>query len=137
MASRSDLTEQKLTLKVGGADFGTDYIQKMIYSPEKVWSSNTRRNSSGKMTGKIVALKWKLEISFTPNIPIDTLDAIMDKVNSNQEWWTVEFADALGNKLTKTMYFGNPSYEPILYTPNGNGEYRIIYQSASVSLIER
>ena len=138
----------RFSVTVDGDDFCSSKIQKIVYSPEKVWSENTRRNSNAKMTGRIKAVKWKLEISFAPNLTPIEMNNLMAKINSTQGWHTVVFttaftateAQATGETLTKSMYFGNPSYEPYWYVPVTSGgvtKYDVMYQSMNISLIER
>ena len=56
----------RFSVTVDGDDFCSSKIQKIVYSPEKVWSENTPRNSNAKMTGRIKAVKnGEAEISVT------------------------------------------------------------------------
>lgn len=108
------------------------YIQKIKYDIEPIWSENTRRNSSALMTGKIKAYKWKLDVSYKPDMPQAYVRNIKDLFMSGQEWITVKFTDTNGTTQTKTMYFGSFSVEPYWFV---NGQ--MMYQSINITLIER
>ena len=122
----------RFKLMIDGVSMHPEYIQKIKYDPELVWSENTRRNSSALMTGKIKADKYKLEISYTPDIPQAKLKTIRNKARSHQEWHTVIFTDEVGEEQTKTMYFGSFSVEPYWFVDG-----KMLYQSINISLIER
>jgi hypothetical protein len=127
------MSDNALVFSVDGESMYPRYIQKINYSVEPVWSSNTRRNASGKMTGKIITNKAKLEISYAPNLPQEYLAQIKSKALSNQEWHSVHYTDETGERVTKTMYFGTGySVEPRLFVDG-----KMLYQSISISLIER
>lgn len=127
--------------KVDGVSMYPQYIQKIKYDDELVWSENTRRNSSALMTGKIKADKYKLDISFKPDMPQAYVKAIRNKFREYQiqdgkkiykGWHTVIFTDDAGEQQTKTMYFGSYSVEPYWFV---NGQ--MMYQSINITLIER
>ena len=118
--------------KVDGTSMYPQYIQKIKYDDELVWSENTRRNSSALMTGKIKDDKYKLDISFKPDMPQAYVKAIRQKFRSRTEWHTIIFTDEAGEQQTKTMYFGSYSVEPYWFV---NGQ--MMYQSINITLIER
>lgn len=108
------------------------YINKIKYDVELVWSENTRRNASARMTGKIKADKYKLEVSYKADLPKDKLAIIRSYARSHTEWHEITFTDETGAVVTKTFYFGSYSVEPYCFW---NGEFT--YQSINISLIER
>ena len=108
------------------------YVQTIKYGDELIWSPNTRRNASAKMTGRIIGDKYKLEVSYTCALPQANLRAIRNKAMSKKEWHKIRFTDETGEVVEKIMYFGGYSVEPHLFV-NGT----MIYQSISISLIER
>lgn len=105
---------------------------KMKYSREPIWSSNTRRNASAKMTGKIKAWKWKLEVSYTPKLTQSNYRTVINKLANTTEWHSVRFTNDCGEVITKQMYISEISTEPYWFH---NGE--MLYQSIGFSLIER
>ena len=123
-----------LQVEQGGSwvDFHHEYVQKVKYGDTLVWSPNTRRNAKGKMTGRIVTSKYKLELSYKADLPQAYLQAMRNVAMSNQEWHQVRFTDECGNDVSKVMYFGDYSVEPYWFV-NGT----MLYQSISFSLIER
>lgn len=113
-------------------DFGS-CVQKIVYSKEKVWSENTRRNASALMQGKIVALKYTLDVSIKPGISKSVLDALISRIDNFNEWHKVEFTPENGGEpITKTMYFGNPSYEPYWFVDG-----KMLLQTLNFKAIER
>lgn len=131
----------RFKLMIDGVSMHPEYIQKIKYDPELVWSENTRRNSSALMTGKIKADKYKIEVSYKPDIPQGKLKTIRNKFREYQiqdgkkiykEWHTVVFTDEVGEEQTKTMYFGSLSVEPYWFVDG-----KMLYQSINISLIER
>lgn len=110
------------------------YPSKLIfkYTREPIWSSNTRRNASAKMTGKIKTWKFKLEVSYTPKLTQSEYRTVINTLANNTEWHSVTFTDDRGQEVTKSMYIGDINTEPLLFV---NGEMR--YQSIGFSLIER
>jgi hypothetical protein len=121
-----------LVFTVDGTSLFPSKIQKMDFHREPIWSSNTRRNSSAKMTGKIVGWKWKLEISYSPKLTQSELRTIMNTLGNNREWHSVTFTNDVGEGDSANLYIGEISTQPILYRNN-----QWIYQSVNFSLIER
>lgn len=83
-------------------------------SSEKIWSSNTGRASSGKMTGDIVAIKKKLVVKYPPLT--DSEKSKLDKAVSDA-FFTVTYK---GEEYT--MYAGSPSY-PLYSMASGLPRY--------------
>lgn len=108
------------------------YINHIKYDIEAVWSSNTRRNSSAKMTGKIIANKYKLDVSYKADLPQEKLAILKSYARSNQEWHKIMFTNEIGENITRTFYFGTYNVEPYCFW---NGF--MYYQSINITLIER
>ena len=121
-----------LVFEVDGTSLFPNKIQKIQYSREPIWSSNTRRNASAKMTGKIKAWKWKLTISYAPSLKQSEYNTVLGKLANYTEWHTVRFTNDVGNTITASMYVGEMSSEPYWFV---NGQ--MLYQSVGFSLIER
>lgn len=105
---------------------------KIKYSLEPIWSSNTRRNASARMTGNIKGWKDKLEISYTMKLTQVQLRTVKNALANNVEWHSVRYTNEVGQVVTKSMYVSEISVEPYWFA---DGEMR--YQSISFSLIER
>lgn len=97
-------------LYIDGIKMPTPALEGVTVTKEKVWSANTGRTSSGKMVGTIVAVKAKLTIKWPPLTWTEAAlieAAVSDK---SRPFVPVQFTDVTGNTVTKTMYFGTPSY---------------------------
>lgn len=74
---------------------------------EPVWSSNTGRGASGKMSGDIVAWKTTIDISLPPLSFADS-KLIRDTLKSAGEFFEVRFRDfSTSTWVTKTVYTAN------------------------------
>ena len=85
-------------------------LEGVTVNREKIWSSNTGRTTSGKMVGTVVAVKTTLKIKWPILTPaqVATIEgAVSDPDNP---FVPVKYTDATGSTVTKTMYFGTPSY---------------------------
>lgn len=100
-------------------------------SREKIWSKNTGRSDSGKMTGDIVAIKTTLKIEWA--ILSAEEIKLIDQYLSTAFFECTYLDPALGNKeTTKSFYAGSPMYPVYSYVP-GLPEYT----GVGVDLIER
>ncbi len=98
---------------------------------EKVWSSNTGRSDSGKMTGDVVAIKTTLKITWAVLSALQTQK--IDKYLSKAFFQCTYMDPASGNEeKTKTFYAGTPVY-PVYSYVNGYPDY----QGVAVDLIEQ
>lgn len=91
-------------------DARTRALEGVTVNREKIWSSNTGRTTSGKMVGTVVAVKTTLKIKWPILTPaqVATIEgAVSDPDNP---FVPVKYTDATGSTVTKTMYFGTPSY---------------------------
>ena len=107
-------------------------LEGVTVSREKIWSSNTGRTTSGKMVGTVVAVKTTLKIKWPVLTPaqVATIEgAVSDPDNP---FVPVKYIDATGETVTRTMYFGTPSYTVYSWA---NGMQYIKY--ASVDGIEQ
>lgn len=97
-------------LIINGKTMPTPALEGVTISQEKIWSADTGRTSSGKMAGTIVAVKTTLKIrwnALTPTQIARIEDAVTD---SSNPFVPVRYTDMTGKTVTKTMYFGTPSY---------------------------
>lgn len=93
-----------LIINTGAKEFSKEpAAQGIDESSEKIWSSNTGRTASGKMTGDIVAIKKKLVVKYPP---------LTDAEKSALE---IAISDAFFNVIYKgrsyTMYAGSPAVQ--------------------------
>ncbi len=97
-------------LYIGGVQMPTPALEGVTITREKVWSSDTGRSSSGKMLGTIVAIKSKITIKW-PVLTFDQVQTIESAVSdADDPFVTVKYTDMTGTTVTKTMYFGTPTY---------------------------
>lgn len=98
------------TLKFNGKTMPTPAHKGVTISTNKIWSANTGRTSTGKMVGTIVATKAKLEIKWPP-LTQDEVALIESVVSdASKPFVAVEYTDATGTTVSKTMYFGDVTY---------------------------
>lgn len=95
-------------LYINGARMPDPALEGVTISREKIWSSNTGRTTSGRMVGTVVAVKTTLKIKWPPLTPAQA--AVIENAVSGGSFVPVRFTDATGATVTKTMYFGTPSY---------------------------
>ncbi len=96
------------SLKINGVTMPTPALQGVTLSSNKVWSADTGRTSSGKMVGTLVAVKAKIEIKWPPLTFAQV--ALIEAAVSGDAFVPVQYTDMSGTTVTKTMYFGTPSY---------------------------
>ena len=97
-------------LYINGTKMPDPALEGVTVNREKIWSSNTGRTTSGKMVGTVVAVKTTLKIKWPILTPaqVATIEgAVSDPDNP---FVPVKYTDATGSTVTKTMYFGTPSY---------------------------
>lgn len=100
-------------------------------SREKIWSSNTGRVDSGKMTGDVVAIKTTLKITWAVLSSAQTQK--IDKHLSKAFFSCTYLDPSAGNtEKTKTFYSGAPTY-PVYSYVNGYPDY----VGVGVDLIEQ
>lgn len=97
-------------LYIDGKKMPDPALEGVTVSREKIWSSNTGRVASGKMVGVVVAVKTTLKIKWPVLTPAQ-VEIIESAVSSKSNPFVpVKYTDATGSTVTKTMYFGTPSY---------------------------
>lgn len=119
-------------LKFDGKTMPTPMYDGFEINREKVWSSNTRRSSSAKMQGTIVAVKTTLKMDFPPNLTKAQIKSITDIVDSEREWHTITFTNEKSETETITAYFGNPRYGVSFFR---DGKW--MFSSITVEAVER
>lgn len=97
-------------LYIGGKQMPTPATEGVTITKEKIWSEDTGRTADGGMTGTIIAIKTKLSIRWPPLSPAQV--AVIEGAVSDGDnpFVPVKFTDAAGATVTKTMYFGTPTY---------------------------
>ncbi len=97
-------------LYIGGVKMPTPALEGMTISREKIWSSDTGRTASGKMVGTIVSIKTTVKIKWPP-LTMDEVKVIEGAVSSQDTpFTTLKYTDMTGSTVTKTVYFGTPTY---------------------------
>lgn len=97
-------------LYINGKKMPTPALEGVVISREKIWSANTGRTAAGKMVGTVVAVKTTIKIKWPPLTP-DQVAVIESAVSDGDHPFVpVKFTDATGVTVTKTMYFGTPTY---------------------------
>lgn len=88
----------------------TPALEGMTITSEKIWSANTGRSTSGKMLGTVVAVKTTISITWPPLTFAQA--ALIEAAVSDKDhpFVPVKYTDMTGTTVTKTMYFGTPSY---------------------------
>ena len=97
-------------LYINGKKMPTPALEGVVISREKIWSANTGRTAAGKMVGTVVAVKTTIKIKWPPLTPAQV--AVIESAVSDGDnpFVPVKFTDATGVTVTKTMYFGTPTY---------------------------
>lgn len=97
-------------LYINGKKMPTPALEGVVISREKIWSANTGRTAAGKMVGTVVAVKTTIKIKWPPLTPAQV--AVIERAVSDGDnpFVPVKFTDATGVTVTKTMYFGTPTY---------------------------
>lgn len=97
-------------LTISGVIMPTPALEGVTISSEKIWSSNTGRTASGKMAGTIVAIKTTIKIKWPVLTPSQV--SVIEQAVSDPEhpFVPITYTNMQGRKVTKTVYFGTPSY---------------------------
>ncbi|MCD8142028.1 MAG: hypothetical protein LUD83_01895 [Clostridiales bacterium] len=97
-------------LTIGGVTMPTPALEGLTISSEKIWSSDTGRSSSGKMLGTIVAIKTTVKIKW-PTLTMAEVAVIEAAVSdADNPFVAMQYTDMTGKTVTKTVYFGTPTY---------------------------
>ena len=92
-------------LKIDGVLMPEPSLEGITESDEKIWSQNTKRISTGKMVGDIIAIKRTLSITW-PVLTPDQVKTINSAVGGTTAFVPVTYTDASGEEVTKICYFG-------------------------------
>lgn len=97
-------------LYINGVQMPTPALEGLIISSEKIWSANTGRVASGKMVGTIVGVKTTVSITWPPLTmgQVATIEAAVS--DPDNPFVPLKYTDMTGQTVTKTVYFGTPSY---------------------------
>lgn len=119
-------------LYIDGVQMPTPALEGITITSEKIWSSNAGRSASGKMLGTCVVIKAKISITWPPLTPEQA--AVIETAVSNRDkpYVPLKYTDMTGETVTKTVYFGTPSYT--WYSWSGGLQYM---KSVSVDAIEQ
>lgn len=99
-------------------------------SRNKLWSSKTGRAKSGKYTGNLIAVKYRLDIIWTA-LTEDDVEILTNALKP--AFVTVEFRDPLTKtQKTKTMYGGDETMQVYSYVIEN-----CVYTQMTVSLVEQ
>ncbi|MCD8381552.1 MAG: hypothetical protein LUC30_01335 [Clostridiales bacterium] len=97
-------------LTINGVAMPDPALEGLSISQEKIWSSDTGRSSSGKMLGTIVAIKTTVKIKW-PVLTMAQAKVIEAAVSDEDNPFVpMKYTDMTGETVTKTVYFGTPSY---------------------------
>lgn len=105
-------------------------LSGITFTKEKIWSKNTGRTTDGTMTGDVIAIKTKMQITWgcLSGEQVALLDTAVSPA-----FISVYFKDPrLNSYTTKTFYAGTPTY-PVYSYVNGFPEYI----GCAVDLIEQ
>ena len=97
-------------LYINGVRMPDPALEGVTISREKIWSENTGRTASGKMTGTIIGIKSKISIKWPVLTPTQVATIEGAGSDPDNHFVPVKYTDATGSTVTKTMYFGTPSY---------------------------
>ncbi|MCD7768656.1 MAG: hypothetical protein LUH36_00840 [Oscillospiraceae bacterium] len=119
-------------LYINGVAMPDPAKEGVVITREKVWSSDTGRSASAKMLGTVVGVKTTIKITWPPLTPEQV--ALIDGAVSDgdEPFIPITYTDATGETVTKTVYFGTPSYT--VYSWADGMQY---IKSVSVSAIEQ
>lgn len=97
-------------LYIDGVQMPTPALEGVTITSEKVWSSDTGRSATGLMLGTCVAVKEKISIKWPPLTPEQA--AVIEAAVSDRSkpFVPLKYTDMTGTIVTKTVYFGTPSY---------------------------
>lgn len=102
-------------------------------SNNKIWSQDAGRSTTGKMQGKIICIKRKLELKWN-YLTEHQIQTISRKIDSKTEWHKIEYYDVTKGELVEfTGYFGDSTY-PIYGLDQ---QKNICVTGMAISIIER
>lgn len=101
-------------------------------SRNHIQSSKTRRTANATMTGKVIALKTTVKMSFPPGLSPPTINEIKEKVCNKTFFHKFGFTNEYSEWEEMTVYFGNYSTEQYGFI---NG--KMLNQSLSFEAVEK
>ena len=117
-------------LKIDGKSLPVFAEDGYSVTRNRIWSKNTKRTSSGKMVGDIIARKYAISISWN-NLTQSQVSEIAKAIDTSA-FFDVKFADEYGNEKTAQFYSADPTY-PVHVVRNGSA----LYSEVSIEIIER
>lgn len=97
-------------LTINGVEMPDPALEGVTISTEKVWSANTGRTASGKMVGSVIAEKTTIKIKWPVLTPAQVAQIEAAVSDPEHPFVPVSYTDMCGNRVTKTVYFGTPTY---------------------------
>ncbi len=97
-------------LYINGTRMPAPKHQGVTISTEKVWSADTGRTASGKMVGTLIATKTKVKLEWPPLTMAEVALIEAAVSNANSPFVPMRYTDMTGQTVTKTVYFGTPTY---------------------------
>lgn len=108
--------------QAGGFSISRDFVQ----------SSKTRRTADATMTGKIVGIKAKVKMSFSPKLTPSEVKKIKELVVNKTFFHKLGFVNEMSEWEEITVYFGNYSFDAYGFI---NG--KMMPQSFSFEAVEK
>ena len=104
----AEITVTNLT--INGVAMPDPALEGVTIATEKVWSANTGRTASGKMVGSVIAKKTTIKIKWPVLTPeqVSKIEAAVS--DAAHPFVPVQYTDMCGNRVTRTVYFGTPTY---------------------------
>lgn len=91
-------------LRINGTQVAEPAHEGVEITDEPIWSSNTGRSQTGKLTGDIVAMKTTIAVSWPP-LSFAQSKQLRDTIVNAGEFFTLEYNDFSGSTtVTKTVY---------------------------------
>ncbi len=117
-------------LIINNVTMPTPKLNGLTITREKIWSSNTGRAANGETIGDIVAIKYKIQISWPPlsREEVAVIDAAITPA-----FFPVTFLDPVTNAAkTIICYAGTPTYPVYSYYQGVK-----TYSGVNVNLVEK
>lgn len=102
-------------LIINGVTMPDPAFEGVNVKSEKIWSADTGRTASGRMVGTIVGIKTTISIKWNALTPAQVAVIEAAVSDSAHPFVPIAYTDMTGNRVTKTVYFGTPSYNLYSY----------------------
>lgn len=126
-------------LKIDGVKMPEPMRDGVQFKRSKIWSENTRRTSSAKMSGTIIDEKLSITFSFPPNLSKDEVDKILSATTckggttkNKKEWHNLTFTNERGVDETIKCYFGDSEINCLSFIKG-----KMMYSSVKVEVVEK